>query len=294
MKYYVMFDVGGTQIKAGILNEKGELYKNEIYSYPSRATEPKEIIFSNFKEIIIELEKTIEDEAYVISGIGMAFPGPFDYEKGISKIRGLDKYDAIYNLRIEDEICSIYPKLKNCPFRFLHDVEGFALGICNGLSLSSEVKLMHLCIGTGAGSAFTRGKKVLKQAEYGMPQNGWIYDAPFKDGRIDDYISVRGLEALAVQHCKKSMDGAELFLLAESNNEAAKEAFLEFGKNIEDAIREYLIKFQPDGLIFAGQISKSFSYFGKALEEYCRKLNIKIYLEVNTSKKIIEGLYTAF
>lgn len=294
MKYYFMFDVGGTQIKAGIMNQEGELYKDHIFSFPSKAKESKEVIFSNLKEIIIQLENCLKDVEDTIAGIGMAFPGPFDYENGISKIQGLDKYEAIYNLSIKDELCRIYPKLKRCKFIFLHDVESFALGVCNELSPDDEKKIIHLCIGTGSGSTFTKGRRVLKKAEYGVPENGWIYPFTFKEGRIDDYLSVRGLKKLAIKHCNKELEGAELYALAKNNDEGAKAVFHEFGQNIEDAMKEFFIKFKPDILVFGGQISKSFIYFGKKLESYCNSINIKIHLEIDTSKKIMEGLYTMF
>ena len=34
----------------------------------------------------------------------MAFPGPFDYEQGISLMKGLNKYDQIYGMKIPQEL----------------------------------------------------------------------------------------------------------------------------------------------------------------------------------------------
>ena len=67
-----MFDVGGTGIKYGTLNKKGVLI-SPISDLPSPSRKGKEEVFSFFSQIIEKEEN--------VKGIGMAWPGPFDYEK---------------------------------------------------------------------------------------------------------------------------------------------------------------------------------------------------------------------
>lgn len=294
MGYYLMFDVGGTKIKAGILGEDGELCENQIYSYPSKAKESKEEIFLNFKNIILELIQRTGQENPEIKGVGMAFPGPFDYENGITKMQGLDKYDSIVNLSIQEEISIICEEVRTCQFKFLHDVEAFALGVCRCRESGSKEKLIHLCIGTGAGSAFTKGREVLKEAKGGVPENGWVYSYKFKEGIIDDYLSVRGLKELANLHCGQPYDGEKLFHMIQAGEESAKTAFVHFGNNLVEAMKKFIEDFVPDGIVLGGQISKSFSYFGEEIKGYCDKKGILIYLEENTSQRIMEGIYTIF
>lgn len=294
MGFYLMFDVGGTKIKAGILGEDGKLLDNHIYSYPSKAKEPKDAIFLNFKNIILELIHSMGQSDREIKGIGMAFPGPFDYEKGMSRMVGLDKYDSIANLSIQDELGKICEKVKTCKFKFLHDVEGFALGVCRGQQTKPEEKKIHLCIGTGAGSAFTKGQEVLKETKEGVPENGWIYSYKFKEGIIDDYLSVRGLRNLANLYCGQPLDGEKLFQMAEMGEESARKVFKHFGKDLADAMKGFLDDFAPAGLVLGGQISKSFSYFGEDIKRYCQSMGVEIYLEEDTSKRIMEGLFTLY
>ena len=45
MNYYLMFDVGGTKIKAGILTETGELLNNQMNSFDSGANRAIDEIF---------------------------------------------------------------------------------------------------------------------------------------------------------------------------------------------------------------------------------------------------------
>lgn len=111
-----------------------------------------------------------------IDGIGMAFPGPFDYERGISLMQGLDKYDSIYGISIEEEMKKRTDFLQDTIFCFLHDVEAFALGESWFGEGREAGRLLCLCIGTGTGSAFIENKKVIKEKTEGVPDHGWIYN----------------------------------------------------------------------------------------------------------------------
>lgn len=292
--YFLMMDVGGTGIKTGIFNQEGELL-GEIESFPARSRESKEIIFSNFASIIEQMGGKLPGKEDTFQGIGMAFPGPFDYEQGISLMKGLDKYDEIYGYRLPEEIQKRIKKKSllsedGCRFLFLHDVEAFALGESRFGSASDLNRLFCLCIGTGAGSAFVENGAAVKQGK-GVPQNGWIYDTPFKDSIIDDYVSVRGLRKQAEGCFLKIPDGAGLYCLALDGDERAKEVFKSFGRDVLQAITPFLREFGPDALILGGQISKSFSFFGEDLECFCNEQGIRIVLTVDTSRRALEGLY---
>ena len=100
-KVYLLLDVGGTQIKGAVFDEEGNR-KTDISSYPSKSRESADVILDNFAFILRELMNT-NPQAEII-GVGMAFPGPFDYEKGICQIQGLNKYDSIYGRALEPEM----------------------------------------------------------------------------------------------------------------------------------------------------------------------------------------------
>lgn len=68
-----------------------------------------EKILDNLAGICRKLAGETDD---MIRGVGMAIPGPFDYEHGISRMQGLNKYDAIYGIPLEPEIRERVPELK--------------------------------------------------------------------------------------------------------------------------------------------------------------------------------------
>jgi glucokinase len=293
-----MLDVGGTKIKGGILNESGILLNGRIHSFDSKSNRSKDEIFDNFADIIEVLSEQIEDTRKQIMGIGLAFPGPFDYANGISKMLGLNKYDTIYDCDFKKELLEKMNKKsalvwmkKDLPFAFVHDVEAFAIGESHCGTAADYHRVMYLCIGTGSGSSFSEDKNILKVKTDNFPENGWIYKTPFKDSIIDDYVSSRGLSKISEKFLGEAVEGSILYRLAAENQEGAILTFREFGHNAAEALIPYLESFKPGCLVLGGQISKSYSFFGAELEQYCKEHQITVSLAEDTSVSILKGLF---
>lgn len=284
---YLLLDVGGTQIKGCMLDESGEK-KGAICSYPAHSRENAEVILDNFAFILRELMK--QNPQAEVAGVGMAFPGPFDYEKGICQIKGLNKYDSIYGRSLEPEMKSRIPEIKDAKFGFLHDIESFALGEAWFGEVKDEKKIVCLCIGTGTGTAFVENRVPQKSGE-GVPDGGLLYYYPYKDSIIDDYISVRGLARISEEIFGESKSGKELYELCQKNDKKALETWERFGRNLHEAVFPIINGFHPNAIILGGQISKSFTYFGKKFAEECADRDIKVYVQTETSEKAIQGLF---
>lgn len=287
-KVYILLDIGGTQIKGGVADENGNII-DDIISIDAHAKESKEIILDNMANFIKQLIQK-EKEAEVI-GIGMAFPGPFDYENGICLLDGLDKYESIYGISIPDAMKERIPELTNVKFKFLHDIEAFAIGESWMGEAKNDRKILCLCIGTGTGTAFVGDRIILKRAENGVPLNGWIYETPYKESKIDDYLSVRGLARICKEVIGKELDGKSLYNMCKAHDKQALEVYQKFGDDLVACILKFVIDFHPDAIVFGGQISKSFEYFGQKFQKECKQRNIKIYKEYETSVRAMQGLY---
>lgn len=281
---FVLLDVGGTQIKAGLAVQSGWIEKT--VNYPACAMESSEKIFANFAAIIRSTAAQTEEGE--LRGIGMAFPGPFDYEKGVCLIQGLHKYDSIYGMSVADEIRKRVPGFENVPFVFCHDAEAFALGeVWLGLDRADSV--LCLCIGTGTGSAYIRDGRIIKSGK-GVPPDGWIYKLPYKEGVVDDYISARGLEALGKQYLGRAVTGKELYELCGKNDAGAQKAMQRFGWEFSRCVTPLVERFSPDTVVLGGQIAKSFPYFGQEFENECGRREIRLYLEYETSVRAMQGV----
>lgn len=76
------FDVGGTYVKAGLVGVDGSLL-GPPRVYPARSGETKEALLRHFTDLVDIQGKQVPPECG-IRGVGLAFPGPFDYERGFA------------------------------------------------------------------------------------------------------------------------------------------------------------------------------------------------------------------
>jgi glucokinase len=266
----VLLDVGGTGIKAALCDGTGHITPAKVY--PSRAGEGKEALLCHFSNIIRETRDAAPGGA--LGAVRMAFPGPFDYARGAPLLNGLAKYEALYGVTLPDALDAP----PGTGWMFLNDVDAFALGAIEKFGLGGRV--VFLCLGTGAGSAFSVGGKISADESEGIPPGGWVYPLPFLDGRIDDFLSVRGLAKL----------GGGLSPLELSGRPEGLAVYVEFGGRLRDAMAPVVARFRPDAFVLGGGISKSAALFQEPLATLLKGFRAELIVAEDTSALIFKGL----
>lgn len=296
-KIWLCLDVGGTQIKAGAVDENGSQIGKTI-SYPSHAKSKKAEFIKHICTIYLELTKeanAILFKSFAIGGIGIAFPGPFDYQNGICLIQGLDKFDKLYGINIKEELESAIAKsedlalFKGVKTLFINDVSAFAIGASQKMGVCK--KELCVCIGTGCGSAFLIDGRAVTEGD-GVPLNGYIYPVPFLESTIDDYISKRGLSKITKRQYGREIEGLELSALAKEGDEKAIKCFNEFGENLSNAFLPIINDFYPNAITLGGQLLKSEELFTKSLRQLCSSKNISLRIQKTSSETTFYGLYS--
>ncbi|WP_099224407.1 ROK family protein [Listeria costaricensis] len=254
MKKYLMLDVGGTNIKTAVLSPAGTVEARK--DYPAHASQTRPVLVDHFDRIIHEAK----DEHPEIAGLGVAFPGPCDYEAGVPHLAKLGKYDALSGYPLKAHL----EKAHQLPVRMGNDATLFGLGEAIFGEAKNYQKVMAITLGTGCGSAFIENQHPVTEPP--LPENGWIYSQPFRDGIIDQYLSAGGLMNLNKDN--QATTGIGLAVLAGSGDRAAQRVFQEFGEMIAEALTPFVETFEPDALIFGGQVAGSFSFFKQALVEH--------------------------
>ncbi|MGP4038790.1 ROK family protein [Gracilibacillus sp. D59] len=289
MNYVISIDVGGTTIHAATLSD-GVVQTNTITTYDSFANKDKHLIINHLKDIVEnQIEKLLKqsNKTIRIKGVGIAFPGPADYNEGISYIKGLEKYDSLYKVNIKDELFHTISDnhlitkylSKNFSIRLGNDATLFAVGEFIKYKNKGFQKIACFTLGTGIGSTFIDKGRVVK-GEFGIPNSGFIYNAPFKEGIIEDYLSKKGISNLALQHGFTSDTSVkELAELAIDGHSDAKKVFSDFGVWLAEAVSPYIYSFKPEIIVFGGQISKSFTQFESSFNEniiYTNELKVEV------------------
>ncbi len=159
-------DVGGTNVKIALVNEKGSIiYSNSI---PTRAEMGYEYTINNMKDAIKDLLKETKSEPKNIEGMGFGFPGQIDCKKGVVRLAP--------NIPgwVEVPIADIMQKEFGIPTRVDNDVRCAALGELNfGAGIGCE-NLICITVGTGIGSGLIVNGKLVRGASNAAGEIGHI------------------------------------------------------------------------------------------------------------------------
>lgn len=289
MEYQIALDVGGTGIKGRLCHDGS--FVGEALEFPSRADADSKTLIAHFCHICEQLLSQVPKPQ--CSRIAMAFPGPFDYDRGIPHMKGLAKYEALYGVTLPTAMADHWRKadvhhFDSVSWRFINDVSAFALGAVdkNGLTGRS----MCVCIGTGAGSAFCIGDSLCTDVSQGVPEMGWIYPLPFHGSIIDDVLSARGISKIAQKHCQTAMSPLELAIEVKSGSTEAIAAWQEYGGLLREALMPIAANFRADALILGGKVAMSAEYFLAELHKACQQKGIAVLIETDTSLITERGL----
>ncbi|GAA3408017.1 ROK family protein [Paenibacillus hodogayensis] len=265
-RYAIVFDVGGTSIKAAVVRDNGETVAGTVDTFPARSGEDRETLLDHFYGLIAGraalLEQAEEGRPYEIAGIGYAFPSPFDFENGICYIRGQDKYDALYGTNIREAMegrIAADPAVAarmgaGAPIVFDNDAALFAAGQLHFGHARRYRRSLCITIGTGTGSSFIDEGGIVKGRE--------LWADPFRDSIADDYISKRGVQRIAAQ-CGFGGD-ADVKAIADAaraGDERAAAVFAAFGRLFGELLVPYVREFRPEAVIVGGNIAKSADLF---------------------------------
>lgn len=294
----VAIDAGGTELKATAMTlDKHTLLP--IQHYPSNSKESSQVIVCHFHYVVQSVYSMLKESSYRLVGIALGFPGPFDYDQGISYMKNLGKYESLYGMPFKTLLLrefSLNPMGHQSPtltIQMANDAYLFALGAYHQVKGSN--RMLAITIGTGCGSTFIKEGHVVKGQD-GVPSDGMVYHLPFAQSTIDDHLSRRGILKLAKDSgiSDPSLDVIDLYHLATKGNASVLKLFNQFGEILLDALKPLLIEFRADTLVIGGQIAKSHTYFCQALNQYATSNNLKVIINTDTSATAISGAYYHF
>jgi glucokinase len=193
-----------------------------------------------------------------LSQIGIAMPGPFDYENGIALMRNQGKYDALYGVNVRALVAEQL-QLAETDIRLLNDAACFLQGEVVGGAAKGCNRAIGMTLGTGLGTA---------RYKEGMAEDADLWKIPFQAGIAEEYLSSRWfvkryeeLTGSQVPHVKAIVDRAPL-------EPAPVEAlFREFGQNLALFLVPFVQEAQPEVIVLGGNISKAYTLFEAALKQ---------------------------
>jgi glucokinase len=205
-----------------------------------------------------------------LKGIGFGMPGPFDYVKGISYIRGVAKYEKLYGCNVKNAISDNLNLHDNFPVRFMNDVSTFAVGEALVGKAGKADRSVSITLGTGLGSAFVANRIPIVDGPE-VPKLGCVYHLPYGDNIADDYFSTRWFIGRYKQITGRELKGVKEFAEIAGTDKVVADLFTEFGTNLGVFLAPWLKRFKAEIVVVGGNISHAYNLFGDIFERSLEK-----------------------
>jgi len=280
----LVYDVGGSHVAAAVCFA-GSYRLGRVVSVPHPEEESAEAFISMLHALGVEAASGFGP----VEGAALAFPGPFEYENGISRMT--HKLPYLFGIDLRQALAARFGWLP-LQIRFLKDASAFLLGEIGAGAAKGVSRAVGITLGTGIGGAFAVDGHVVTEGK-GVPPGGEIWDLPYLGGIIEDSVSTRGLRAFYKRRTGADREVSELAKMA-GTDPAAAEAFQEFGHHLGVALHGALAEFAPQVIVLGGGISRSPQLFLPAAQKELDALGAELRVSALLDNAALAGAGVEF
>lgn len=261
MKNYICFDIGGTSVKYGILNEDSSILMKD--SFPSDALEVGGIgIINNIVTKVNELKNT-----YELNGVAISTHGMVDSNRGIVLYADdhlIPKYSGLNVKKKVEEETGLVCHIEN-------DVNSAGLGeLWNRSDIESE-NVSMLTVGTGIGSCLIHRGRLISGDSMTSGEIGKIH---IDGGVFEDIASTSALchkieDRLGLD--RGSVNGQMIFEKVEEDDQVYIEELDYMIDKLAVGISTMAYIYNPGTIILGGGIMARSDYFEPRLNLALKK-----------------------
>lgn len=256
MKKYLAFDIGGTHIKYGIVDDEGNVIRHAHMDTEAHLGGKSIIrkIISKANEV-----KLIEE----LEGIAISTAGQVNFNTGTIVAAGdtIPDYQGL-------EIKKCVSEAVNLPVEVRNDVDCAAL--CEKWKGSHSAKdFIVLTIGTGIGGGIVINNELYSGHSFSAGEWGYmlVEGEPF-----EKVASISGLIRLAKMYKEhREWTGEEIFTLYDYGDSEIAKAVREFYKHLGIGIANLIYIFNPEVVIIGGGITGRGQRFLQEVEDEVEK-----------------------
>ncbi|MBS4219562.1 ROK family protein [Bacillus sp. FJAT-49711] len=256
MNQYLAFDIGGTQIKYGIVDEAGNIMSHGLMDTEAYKGGP-----SIINKVINKGKSMLKDHSF--KGVGISTAGQVDFNNG--KIVGagptIPNYTGV-------EIKKLVTEALGLPVEVRNDVDCAALGE-QWLGGHDVNNFIALTVGTGIGGAIAIDGQMYSGHSFSAGEWGYML---VEGEQFEKVASVSGLINLARKY-KEDRDwtGKEIFALYDEGDKDIKLAVNTFFKHLAIGITNLIYIFNPEKVIVGGGVTARGDKFLKEVRQEVQK-----------------------
>lgn len=283
MNHFLGIDMGGTNLRFGLVDEKGELTWSKRVS--TEAGTKREHTLNVMKTGIREGLDQARINGWVVRGLGIGVPGAVDFEKGF--IHTLVNVPGWENTSLS--------KLMEDEFHLLafvdNDVNVMALGEHRFGAARGGRNVICLTLGTGVGGGIIVEGELYRGSSFTAGELGHIVverEGPRCNcgnwGCLERYIGNRYLVERAVELYKHksisiktdTLTPESLASAAEKNDEVAKIIWQDAALRLGIVLAGLVNFFNPDLIVVGGGVAKAGAVLFEPLERVVRERSMKV------------------
>lgn len=245
MQYYVGFDIGGSSIKYGLLDENGEISKKDHFKTPS----DKDQVLDKMAEVVSAFTKD-----YKVKAIGLSVPGVVE-ENGFLTTAGA--ISCLYGINIKEEI----EKRTGLFVHAENDANAASIAEKWGGTAQGIANYISLVIGTGIGGCLVVNHEIYRGAHARSGEFGWML---LDDNQDDLNSSTMNFQAATIigllriynlKSGEKISDARTIYERAEKGEYLAQTVLTKFHRKLAQGILNVVVSFDPSVVVIGGGIS---------------------------------------
>lgn len=266
MKNLIGADIGGSHITLAEVDSESRSIISSTYTREHvDSFANKEIILSAWETAFKKVTDHV-DKANL--QIGIAMPGPFDYENGIAlMLHG--KFIDLYHFNIKEDLAKRLGISAN-QIHFINDAAAFLEGEIFAGCVQQYNRIFGITLGTGLGTSFYNGT---------LASDEDLWNSPLKDTICEDYLATRWFVNRYRELTGEEISGVKELL--EKPEEIKNKIFDEYADSLSEFITKYVKFYDPEVLVIAGNISKAYPFFKDKFLQNLERNNIDLKIEIS-------------
>jgi glucokinase len=286
MSFAIAIDLGGTQIRAALVDLNGKVH-NRI-AIPTPADTDGDTVVQHLADAALDVSKTT-DRSNII-GVGLSSPGPLDTTTGITHglptIKGFDDFPL--KQKFQDKL----------PHKLFVENDGIAAAIGEwqfgaGIGFRSVV---YITVSTGIGGGVIVDNTVLRGRKGMAGHVGHL--AIYPDGLRcscgnagcwEAYAAGPAFAARASKALGKTIKPKEVFELAAAGHKAAQAQVDEQARLLGIGITSLLHLYSPEVVVIGGGLSNAFDQFIPGIQKYVESNAMLPFRDVPIRKAALSG-----
>lgn len=195
---------------------------------------------------------------------GVAVPGPFDHDTGVARYTDVGKFEALAGVDVGAALRTGVP---GPAFMFVNDAAAFLVGEWVGGAAAGHDRAVGVTLGTGVGSAFLAGGRIVTQGP-GVPPGGEVHFLELDGGPLEDTVSARAIVAEYRRRVGAGVEAADVRAVAaraRAGDAIAADALASPLRRLGLVLAPYLARFGATVLVVGGSIAGSWDLVHPAL-----------------------------